>query len=91
MVLFASGLGAVDPAVASGLPAPAFPVSRTLTLPAVRVGGIPAEVRFSGLSSGAVCVYRVNFVVPAGVSGSVSVSLEMGGVTSNSVFLSVLP
>jgi len=49
LVLFASGLGAVEPPVAAGLPAPFSPVARTVIQPAMFVAGVPAEVRSSGL------------------------------------------
>ena len=91
LVLFASGLGAVDQAVASGAPAPSSPVAKAVNLPVVRVGGQRAEVRFAGLTPGAVGLYQVNFVVPAGVSGKVLLVIEAAEVGSNSVPLHVLP
>jgi uncharacterized protein (TIGR03437 family) len=91
LVLFASGLGEVQPPVASGTAAPSSPSAGTVIAPTVRVAGATAEVRFSGLAPGFVGLYQVNFVVPPDASGTVPVSLEIGGITSNSVSMSVVP
>ena len=90
VVLYATGLGAVDQTVFTGLPSPSAPAAKTLIQPIVRVGGIQATVDFSGLTPGLIGVYQVNFVVPSGLSGRVPVVLDVGGgVTSNTVFMSV--
>ena len=90
VVLYATGLGAVDQTVFTGLPSPSSPAAKTLIQPIVRVGGIQATVDFSGLTPGLVGVYQVNFVVPPGLSGKVPVVLDVGGgVTSNIVYMSV--
>ena len=89
--LYASGLGAVDQVVASGVPSPSSPPANTLILPAVSVGGIQANVTFSGLTPGWIGIYQVNFVVPPGLAGNVPVVLNMNGVTSNVVTMSVGP
>ena len=91
LVLFASGLGAVDPPVANGYPAPSLVLSQTLLPPMVWLGGFRTEMRFSGLTPGLVGVYQVNFVVPAGIPGTVPIVLEIGDATSNVLTLSVLP
>ena len=61
LVLYAIGLGAVTPPVASGVPAPSSPLSQTVNAPAVTVGGVPATVLFSGLAPGYVGLYQINF------------------------------
>jgi uncharacterized protein (TIGR03437 family) len=91
VVLFASGLGEVQPPVATGTAAPSSPPATTVAAPLVRVGGIPAEVQFSGLVPGQIGLYQVNFVVPQGASGTVFVTLEMNGIASNAVSTSVAP
>ena len=91
LALFANGLGVVQPAVPSGTASPFSPVAQTPTAPIVRVGGVAAETKFSGLSPGFVGLYQVNFVVPASVSGATTVSLEMSGSTSNTVRMAVAP
>ncbi|MBI3895366.1 MAG: hypothetical protein HY313_05500 [Acidobacteria bacterium] len=91
LMLFASGLGAVEPAVESGFPAPFSPMARTTIPLGIRVEGLSVEIRSSGLMPGSVGLYQVKFVVPTGVSGKVPVVLEMNGIQSNSVSLSVAP
>jgi len=91
LVLFASGLGAVTPAVPTGSPTPASPAAPTDLLPTVRIGGQLAEVRFAGLTPGFIGLYQVNFIVPAGLLGRVPVALEADGVSSNVVTLLVVP
>ncbi|MBI2819671.1 MAG: hypothetical protein HYX73_06810 [Acidobacteria bacterium] len=91
LVMYASGLGAVEPAVVSGETAPFSPLARTPVSPVIRVGGVATETRFSGLAPGFVGLYQVKFVVPQGVAGTATVSLEMNGVESNTVLVTVLP
>jgi uncharacterized protein (TIGR03437 family) len=91
LAMFATGLGAVDQPVSSGIASPFSPVARTLVSPVVRVSGSVSETRFSGLAPGYVGLYQVNFVVPAGLSGAVTVTVEMGGITSDAVRISVAP
>ncbi len=64
VIIYATGLGAVDPPVPSGLPAPAAPLSRTLVNPSVTIGGAGAEVLFSGLTPGYAGLYQVNARIP---------------------------
>ena len=69
LVIYAVGLGATDPPVADGAPAPTALLARTVTQPSVRVGGNPATVFYSGLAPGLVGVYQVNAILPAGDLG----------------------
>ncbi len=64
VVIYATGLGAVDPPVPSGSPAPASPLSRTVLNPSVTIGGAAAEVLFSGLTPGYAGLYQVNVRIP---------------------------
>lgn len=92
IALYASGLGAVDPPVPSGSSTPLSPVSRTLRLPTVTVGGKPAAVRFAGLTPGGFPgLYQVNFVVPSGLAGKFPLLVEMNGTPSNSVSIPAVP
>jgi adhesin/invasin len=89
--IFATGLGAVSPAVPAGQPAPVTPLSETVTTPVVQIGGIPAEITYSGLAPGTVGVHQVNARIPEGVTAnaSVSVLIRMGSVASNEVSIAV--
>ena len=69
VVIYATGLGAVNPPVASGEGAPADPLARTTDESVVKVGGIRAEVLYSGLVPGLVGLYQINVRLPENVSG----------------------
>src|ERR1022692_3787942 len=52
-----------------GSPAAGNPLSETVTKPTVTIGGVPANVTFSGLAPGFVGLYQVNAQVPASAPG----------------------
>ena len=91
VAIFCTGLGAVTNQPATGAAALAVPLSRTLTIPGVTIGGIPAEVTYSGLAPTLAGLYQVNAQVPAGVTSgpAVPVIISIGGVTSNTVTIAV--
>jgi len=60
LIIRATGLGAVNGNPVTGRPAPADPLLRTRELPGVTLGGLAAEVLFSGLAPGLVGVYQLN-------------------------------
>ena len=83
IVLYATGLGPVDNAPASGEAAPPAPLSPARVMPAVRIGGAPAQVLFAGLAPGFAGLFQLNVRVPAATpSGPVEVTIESGGATS---------
>jgi uncharacterized protein (TIGR03437 family) len=89
LAIFATGLGAVTPAVASGQLAPSNPLSTTAAA-AVTIGGVAAQVSSPTpvLAPGFVGVYQVNARVGAGTpTGSQPLALSIGGQTSNAVNL----
>ena len=91
IAIFCTGLGAVSHTPPTGGEAVADPLSETLTLPTVTVGGVEARVGFSGLAPDFVGLYQVNVEIPDGVvSGdSIEVVLTIGGVVSNVVTIAV--
>jgi len=91
LIIFGSGLGAVQPSVPSGQPAPGGePLARTVSEPVVNIAGIPASVVYSGLAPGFVGLYQVNVQVPMGApSGTQPVQIIMSGVPSNTVSVAV--
>ena len=99
LAILCTGLGPVDSTVSNG-DVPNVVTSNTLTKPTVLVGGVPAQVVFSGLvgrdasgkALGFVGVYQVNIVVPAGVTpgNAVPLQIQMNGITSrNDVTIAV--
>ena len=69
LLIFCTGLGPVLPEVPSGNVAPGTePLARTVSPPLVNIGGIPAEVVYSGLAPGFVGLYQVNVEGPVGIT-----------------------
>jgi len=90
--IYCTGLGATDPAVASGQPGPSIePLARVKMLPTVTIGGLAAPVSFAGLAPGFAAVYQVNAQVPADVTpgDAVSVVITQGGFSSNTATIAV--
>jgi len=65
IAVYASGLGAVNPAVAAGAVPPTSPLSRVSGDVGAFIGGVAAMVQFAGLAPGSPGVYQVNIMVPA--------------------------
>jgi len=88
--IYATGLGAVAPAVGTGQAAPPSPLSRTVTEPVVTMGGARAAVRFSGLAPTFAGLYQLDAVIPQGLpAGPAEVLVEMSGRRSNAVSFAV--
>jgi uncharacterized protein (TIGR03437 family) len=90
LVIYCTGLGAVNPPVAAGSAAPGSPPSKTVNAVTATIGGKNASVKFAGLSPGT-AVYQVNVVVPSGVApgDSVPVVLATEGLESDPVTIVV--
>ncbi len=92
LIILATGLGAVDQPVNSGDVPASGVLARTLITPTVLVGGVPAQVLFSGLTPQFVGVYQINIIVPANAptGDAVSLQIQMNGMTSrNDVTIAV--
>jgi uncharacterized protein (TIGR03437 family) len=88
--VYATGLGAVSPLVATGLGAPLNGLSRTIEQARVTIAGREAMVTFSGLAPGFAGLYQLTIQVPVGVpSGRQPLGVSIGGRPSNEVFLMV--
>ncbi|HYZ85986.1 MAG TPA: hypothetical protein VE621_16365 [Bryobacteraceae bacterium] len=82
LVVYATGLGAVDSTPANGQNS-LDKLRRTVVTPIVLVGGMSAQVQFSGLSPQFVGVNQINVVVPnIGAGDAVPLQVQVGGITT---------
>ena len=87
ILMYATGLGATNPVVATG--AAATVTVNTVATPTVTIGGLPATVSFSGLAPTFVGLYQMNVQVPVGLpAGAQQVVVRMNGFTANTTTLS---
>jgi uncharacterized protein (TIGR03437 family) len=84
ILIYCTGLGATNPAVATGSAAPSSPPATTVLMPTVTIGGRTSIVSFAGLAPTFVGLYQINVQVPALLpSGSAQVIVQMNGISSN--------
>lgn len=86
IILYLTGLGATNPAVASGQPAPSTPPLATVTVPpTVTLDGQPASFVFAGLTPGGIGLYQINLTIPANArTGDLEMVIKQGGIVANS-------
>jgi uncharacterized protein (TIGR03437 family) len=92
LVMYLVGMGATNPAVGSGQPAPgAEPLARPLAAPTVTIDNLPAQVAFAGMTPGGVGLFQINFIVPAAARTGVplNVVVTQAGVAANLTTLTV--
>jgi uncharacterized protein (TIGR03437 family) len=89
--IYGTGLGRVTNRPVTGGFSPWPPLAQTRVLPVVTVGGVKAQVSWSGLTPGFVGLYQVNFKVPenAPAGDAVPVVVSAGGAISNTVTMAV--
>jgi uncharacterized protein (TIGR03437 family) len=67
--VFATGLGAVNPAVQDGTAAPSQPLAKVIAPVTAYVGGIKVtNIQFQGLSPASASLYQLNIQIPSNVS-----------------------
>jgi uncharacterized protein (TIGR03437 family) len=91
VIIYATGQGTVAPPAPDGQAASTAPLSTTPSNPTVTVGGVSAQVLFSGLAPGFVGLWQINAEVPATAptGGSVSLRVTMGDMVSDGVTIAV--
>ncbi len=89
VLVFSTGLGLTTPPLATGDLAPIYPTYQTAPTTAT-IGGQAATVVYSVAAPGFAGLYQTALQVPTGLTpGSVNVALTVGGVTSNTVTMTV--
>jgi uncharacterized protein (TIGR03437 family) len=91
ITIFMTGLGAVDPPVATAQLAPASPLSRPVSVASAVIGGLPADVLFVGLAPGFIGLAQANLRIPEGAApgADVPVTLQVGVEKSNVATIAV--
>jgi uncharacterized protein (TIGR03437 family) len=77
--VYATGLGAVTPAVAQGVPAPSSPLSTTVAPVTATIGSAAATVSYAGAAPGLIGTYQVNIAVPMTAPRNAAIVLFAGG------------
>ena len=102
LVIYTTGLGKATPngdangtPLATGAipPADGSVLYKTVAMPIVTVGGVPATILYSGLAPGFPGEYQVDIQVPAGVApgDDVPVTITMPGSATDTVTVSIQP
>lgn len=93
LVMYVEGMGATNPPVLSGNPAPTTaPFAPTVVQPTVAVDSQNAQTTYAGLTPGSVGLYQIDFVVPPTArTGSLNVVVTQGTATANQTTLPVAP
>ncbi len=89
--IYGAGFGPVTNPPNTGNLSPQTPLAQTESVPVVTVGGIDAQVTFSGLAPGFLGLYQVNFIVPEGAptGSAVPVLVSVDGAESNTVTIAI--
>jgi uncharacterized protein (TIGR03437 family) len=91
VMIYATGAGTVAPVVPAGEVAPiGLPLSITPQNPTVTIGGIVAQVSFSGLAPGFAGLWQINAVVPQNAPAGDDIPVEVTlGSASNTVTMAI--
>ena len=85
-----AGLGAVDPTVNTGHPAPLNPRAETVLTVEAEIDGRAVNVLFSGLAPGFSGLYQVNIKLPTDLdTGRYILVIRTAGFVSNEVFVDI--
>jgi len=89
--IYGTGPGALSSQPADGAAPGSTPLVTTKSTPQVFIGGVEAQVQFSGLNPDAPGLWQINAIIPnqAFIAGKVAVRVYMDGVDSNEVYIFV--
>jgi uncharacterized protein (TIGR03437 family) len=89
VVVYLTGLGAVDHPVPDGAATPGSPLANATGTPSATIGGMNAPVQFLGLTPGYAGLAQANIQVPSLATGDYPLVITVGGYVSASAMLSV--
>jgi uncharacterized protein (TIGR03437 family) len=88
VLIYCTALGAISPGQTDGNAAQGQ--TATMMMPTVTIGGVAADISYSGLAPDYVGLYQINAVVPSGLpSGNQPVLITVNGVQSSIALLPV--
>jgi uncharacterized protein (TIGR03437 family) len=67
VLLFLTGLGAVNPAISDGAPGPSDTLSQATNTIAATIGGMDAKISYAGLAPQLAGLYQINLTIPTGL------------------------
>jgi uncharacterized protein (TIGR03437 family) len=84
LVILATGLGAVNPPVTTGSAVTDDQLHNTVVTPTVMIGGVEAQLKFSGLQPQFPGVYQLNIIIAPGTptGDKIPLQLVMNGITT---------
>ncbi len=77
VVIYVTGVGSFDNPPATGAPAGLLPLARSSVTPVITVGGLPAQVLFSGLTPGNVGLVQINVLLPSSLAAGNTLPLAL--------------
>lgn len=90
-VVYLTGLGGTSPISVAGTPASSTILAEAANVPQVTLGGVPLEIRYSGLTPGFVGLYQLNLFIPSFVPKGLQVPLTVtSGANSTTVNVRVV-
>ncbi len=89
MVVYLTGIGAVQNPVSDGSATPESPLSAATATSSATIGASSATIQFIGLTSGFAGLAQANIVIPALPSGDYPLVITVGGFISASAVVSV--
>ncbi len=89
VLVFLTGLGQVNGEIAAGQPAPFSPLLSARVPVEAQLGGAAVTPSFAGLAPGFAGLYQVNLPIPELPSGTYTLRIVAGGISSNVVGVAV--